>query len=44
VFGSNYAGLWESPGQQVAREEAERKRPGALKDAADKLRIAQEKR
>src|SRR5262249_5336309 len=36
VFGSNYAGLWESPGQQVAREEAERKRPGALKDAADK--------
>ncbi len=44
VFGSNYAGLWESPGQQVAREEAERKRPGALKDAADKLRIAQERR
>jgi tetratricopeptide (TPR) repeat protein len=44
VFGSNYAGLWESPGQREARLQAERKRPGPAKEAADKQRIAMERR
>lgn len=44
IFGSNYAGLWESDGQRDARLEVERKRPGPVKEAIEKQRIAMERR
>ncbi len=44
IFGSNYAKLWESPGQRDARTEAERKKAGPVKEAIEKQRIAMERR
>jgi tetratricopeptide (TPR) repeat protein len=44
IFGSNYAGLWQSDGQRAARQEIERKQPGPVKEALDKQRIAMERR
>lgn len=44
IFGSNYAGIWESPGQRDARLEVERKKPGPVKEAIEKQRVAMERR
>ena len=35
VFGSNFAGVWSTPGQREARLEAERKRGGPIKQVED---------